>query len=116
MLDGNWIKVRSTQLLASALDTLTHQPLHGRQMATKKSIKIEVLHARAYDHVEGSCLLALYALRNACKDVIHEAKGAFLAFTTGLEEGASREQFKSLMDPMLSMQEAINELKALKIT
>ena len=59
-------------------------------------------------------------LKERWEDVTPEelsrAKGAFLAFTTGLEEGASREQFKSLMDPMLSMQEAINELKALKIT
>ena len=49
------------------------------------------------------------------QEELSRAKGAFLAFTTGLEEGASREQFKSLMDPMLSLQETITELKALKI-
>ena len=50
------------------------------------------------------------------QEELSRAKGAFLAFTTGLEEGASREQFKSLMDPMLSLQDTISELKALKIT
>ena len=43
------------------------------------------------------------------------AKGSFIAFTTGLEEGATREQFRSIMDPMLSMQELINQLKGLRI-
>ena len=41
------------------------------------------------------------------------ARGAFLAFTTGLEEGAMREQFKAIMDPMLSLQDLIRELKEL---
>ena len=41
------------------------------------------------------------------------AKGAFLAFTTALEEGTSREQFRAIMDPMLNLQTAIIELKEL---
>ena len=35
------------------------------------------------------------------------ARGAFIAFTTGLEEGMMREQFKSIMDPMLNLQDII---------
>ena len=46
---------------------------------------------------------------------LSRAKGAFLAFTSGLEEGSSREQFKSIMDPMLSLQDLIGQLKELKI-
>jgi hypothetical protein len=45
---------------------------------------------------------------------LSRARGAYIAFTTGLEEGASREQFKSLMDPMLSIQDLILELKELQ--
>ena len=45
---------------------------------------------------------------------LSRAKGAFLAFTTGLEEGNSREQFKSLMDPMLNLQTTIIELRELQ--
>ena len=41
------------------------------------------------------------------------ARGAFLAFTTGLEEGAMREQFRAIMDPMLSLQDLVIELKEL---
>ena len=47
---------------------------------------------------------------------LSRAKGAFLAFTSGLEDGASKEQFMSITDPMLSLQHAITEMKALKIT
>ena len=43
-------------------------------------------------------------------------KGSYIAFTTGLEEGASREQFKSLMDPMHSLQEVIVDLKKLSLS
>ena len=45
---------------------------------------------------------------------LSRAKGAFLAFTTGLEEGTSREQFRAIMDPMLNLQTAIIELKELQ--
>ena len=45
---------------------------------------------------------------------LSRSKGAFLAFTTNLEEGACREQFRSLMDPMLNIQSSILELKELK--
>lgn len=38
------------------------------------------------------------------------ARGAFIAFTTGLEEGMMREQFKSIMDPMLNLQDIIISL------
>ena len=59
-------------------------------------------------------------LKERWEDITQEelsrAKGAFLAFTSGLEDGSSKEQFKSIMDPMLSLQHAITELKALKIT
>ena len=48
------------------------------------------------------------------KEELSRAKGAFLAFTTGLEEGNSREQFKSLMDPMLNLQTTIIELRELQ--
>ena len=53
-------------------------------------------------------------LREKWEDLTHEdqsrARGAFLAFTTSLEEGAMREQFKVIMDPMLSLQDLILEL------
>lgn len=42
------------------------------------------------------------------------AKGSFLAFTSGLEEGATREQFRAIMDPMLSLQDVITQLKELQ--
>ena len=48
------------------------------------------------------------------QEELSRAKGAFLAFTTGLEEGNSREQFKSLMDPMLNLQTTIIELRELQ--
>ena len=46
---------------------------------------------------------------------LSRARGSFLAFTTGLEEGATREQFRALMDPMLSIQDLVLELKELKL-
>ena len=45
---------------------------------------------------------------------LSRAKGSFLAFTSGLEEGATREQFRAIMDPMLSLQELIVKLKNLQ--
>ena len=42
------------------------------------------------------------------------SSGAFLAFTTGLEEGNLREQFKAVMDPMMSLQDTILDLKDLQ--
>jgi hypothetical protein len=42
------------------------------------------------------------------------ARGAYIAFTTGLEEGMMREQFKSIMDPMLNLQDIIVYLTALQ--
>ena len=46
---------------------------------------------------------------------LSRARGSFLAFTAGLEEGATREQFRALMDPMLSIQDMVLELKELKL-
>ena len=46
---------------------------------------------------------------------LSRARGSFIAFTTGLEEGATREQFRSIMDPMLSIQDLVIELKELKL-
>ena len=56
------------------------------------------------------------AWEDTSQEELSRAKGAFLAFTSGLEDGASKEQFKAIMDPMLSLQHAMLELKALKIT
>ena len=42
------------------------------------------------------------------------SRGVYLAFTASLEEGSLREQFRSLMDPMLSLQDLIVELKQLQ--
>ena len=46
---------------------------------------------------------------------LDRSRGSFIAFTTSLEEGATREQFRALMDPMLAMQDVIIGLKDLKI-
>ena len=57
-------------------------------------------------------------LKEAWEDLseqdLDRARGSFIAFTTSLEEGATREQFRALMDPMLSMQDVILGLKELK--
>ena len=58
-------------------------------------------------------------LKEAWEDLseqeLDRARGSYIAFTTGLEEGATREQFRSLMDPMLSIQDVIIGLKELKL-
>ena len=57
-------------------------------------------------------------LKEAWEDLseqdLDRARGSFIVFTTSLEEGATREQFRALMDPMLSMQDVILGLKELK--
>ena len=57
-------------------------------------------------------------LKEAWEDLpdqeLDRARGSYIAFTTGLEEGATREQFRALMDPMLSLQDVIIGLKELK--
>ena len=57
-------------------------------------------------------------LKEAWEDLSPEdlsrARGSFLAFTSGLEEGATREQFRAIMDPMLSLQDVIGHLKQLQ--
>lgn len=45
---------------------------------------------------------------------LSRAKGSFIAFTSGLEDGASKEQFRAIMDPMLSLQDLIVKLKNLQ--
>ena len=45
---------------------------------------------------------------------LSRSRGEYLAFTAGLEEGSTREQFRSIMDPMLSIQDLINQLKELR--
>lgn len=45
---------------------------------------------------------------------ISRARGAFIAFTTGLEDGMMKEQFRSIMDPMLTLQDVVQELKELQ--
>ena len=45
---------------------------------------------------------------------LDRARGSYIAFTTSLEEGATREQFRALMDPMLAIQDVIIGLKDLK--
>ena len=58
-------------------------------------------------------------LKKAWEDMSSEelarAKGSFITFMMGLEEGAAREQFKAIMDPMLCIQELIRQLKGLQI-
>ena len=57
-------------------------------------------------------------LKEAWEDLsveeLSRARGSFIAFTSGLEEGATREQFRAIMDPMLSIQDLVGQLKDLK--
>ena len=43
------------------------------------------------------------------------ARGSFIAFTSSLEEGMMREQFRSLMDPMLNLQDIVSNLTEVQI-
>ena len=59
-------------------------------------------------------------LKEAWEDLpdqeLDRARGSYIAFTSGLEEGsAMREQFKAMMEPMLSIQDLVLQLKELKL-
>lgn len=47
------------------------------------------------------------------EEELARSRGSFLAFTTSLEEGNMREQFRAIMDPMLNLQDVVGELKEL---
>ena len=47
------------------------------------------------------------------EEELARSRGFFLAFTTSLEEGNTREQFRAIMDLMLNLQDVVGELKEL---
>ena len=51
---------------------------------------------------------------DSTEEELSRARGAYIAFVTSLEEGSTREQFRTLMDPMLSLQDMIVTLKELQ--
>ena len=46
------------------------------------------------------------------EEELARSRRSFLAFTTSLEEGNMREQFRASMDPMLNLQDVVGSLRS----